>query len=56
MDGTFKVSLRSNDNVNVSDIAEAFDGGGHDRAAGCTMDCSLEEAIKKLVKETAKRL
>ena len=56
VDGTYKVSLRSNDNVNVSDIAEIFDGGGHDRASGCTMKCSLEEAIKILVKETTKRL
>ena len=55
-DGTYKVSLRSNDNVNVSDIAEVFDGGGHDRAAGCTINLPLEEAIKKLVKETIKRL
>lgn len=55
-DGTYKVSLRSNDNVNVSDVAEVFGGGGHDRAAGCTIECSLEEAIKKLVKEISKNL
>lgn len=54
--GTYKVSLRSNDNVNVSDVAEVFGGGGHDRAAGCTMDCSLEDAIKKLIKEITKKL
>lgn len=56
IDGTYKVSLRSNDLVKVSEVAEVFDGGGHDRAAGCTMDCSLDVAIKKLVKETKKRL
>ena len=55
-DGTYKVSLRSNDYVNVSDVAEVFLGGGHDRAAGCTIALPLEEAIKKLVKETVKRL
>lgn len=55
-DGTYKVSLRSNDYVNVSDVAEAFSGGGHDRAAGCTIDLPLDVAIKKLVKETAKKL
>ena len=56
IDGTYKVSLRSNDNVNVSDVAEVFGGGGHDRAAGCSLDCSLEEAIKTLVKEINKQL
>lgn len=56
VDGTYKVSLRGNDLVNVSDIAEVFDGGGHERAAGCTMDCPIDVAIKKLVKETNKRL
>lgn len=55
-DGTYKVSLRSNDNVNVSDIAEVFGGGGHDRAAGCSIKLSLESAIKRLVKETVKKL
>ena len=55
-DGTYKVSLRSNDSVNVSDIAEVFEGGGHDRAAGCTIDFPLDTTIKRLVKETTKRL
>ena len=56
IDGTYKVSLRSNDNVNVSDVAEIFGGGGHDRAAGCSLDYSLEEAIKSIVKEINKQL
>ena len=55
-DGTYKVSIRGNDNVNVSDIAEVFGGGGHERAAGCTMNCSLDEAINKLLKEVNMRL
>ena len=55
-DGTYKISLRSNDTVNVSDIAEVFDGGGHDRAAGCTSDLSFDVTVKKLVKEATKRL
>ena len=45
-----------NNYVNVSEIAEVFDGGGHAKAAGITMDDKLEVAIKKLVKETSKRL
>ena len=56
VDGTYKVSLRSNDYVNVAEVAEIFGGGGHEKASGCTMACSLDEAIKMLVKETTKRL
>lgn len=52
----YKVSLRSNNYVNVSEIAEVFDGGGHDKAAGLTIEDKLDSAIKKLVKETSKRL
>lgn len=55
-DGMYKVSLRSNGDINISDVAEVFGGGGHERAAGCTFDCSLDEAIKKLIKEVNKIL
>lgn len=33
-DGSWKGSLRSRSNVNVATIAEAFEGGGHGKAAG----------------------
>lgn len=36
-DGVFKVSLRSTEAVDVSKIAGKFCGGGHARAAGCTL-------------------
>jgi len=55
-DGTLKVSLRSNNEIDVSEIAKIFDGGGHSRAAGCSVDMPLEDAIKKIVKEIKKRL
>lgn len=55
-DGGYYVSLRSNDLVNVSDIAEVFGGGGHEKAAGCIFNCSLEDAIKNLIKEINKKL
>ena len=34
----YKVSMRSGGLVNVSQIASYFGGGGHVRAAGCTMN------------------
>ena len=37
--GEFKVSMRSNDIVDVSRIAGYFGGGGHIRAAGCALGC-----------------
>lgn len=55
-DGSYKVSLRSNNEVDVSEIAKAFDGGGHSKAAGCTIEEPLEVAMKKLIKETVKNL
>ena len=52
----YKISLRSNDYVDVSEVASVFDGGGHSRAAGCDVLLPLDTAIKKLVKETTKYL
>jgi phosphoesterase RecJ-like protein len=45
----FKVSMRSTGNADVSSICQKFGGGGHVKAAGCTFECSLEEAKKQLV-------
>ena len=44
----FKVSLRSNENVNVAQIAQLFGGGGHAKAAGCTMNGTVYDVINNL--------
>lgn len=44
----FKVSMRSNGDVNVSKIAVYFGGGGHIKAAGCTMRGSVHDVINNL--------
>ncbi len=44
----YKVSMRSNNIVNVSKIAAYFGGGGHVRAAGCTMSGSVHDVINNL--------
>jgi phosphoesterase RecJ-like protein len=44
----FKISLRSNEYINVSDIAARFGGGGHFHAAGCRITGSEDEAIAAL--------
>ena len=44
----YKVSMRSNSQVDVSRIAAYFGGGGHVRAAGCTMSGSVHDVINNL--------
>lgn len=41
--GKIKVGFRSKGKVNVSRLTEAFGGGGHHNAAGCTLAGTLEE-------------
>ncbi len=48
-DKTYKVSLRSNGKVDVSKIAIPFGGGGHQRAAGYTMNDELNIGKNKLI-------
>ena len=50
-----RVSLRSK-GMDVNAVAAVFGGGGHVRAAGCTLDKPLDEAKKLIVKEIEKRL
>lgn len=49
-DGNVKVSLRSNGNVDVYEIARTFGGGGHRMASGMTVPGPLKEAIRSVVK------
>ncbi len=51
-----KVSLRSKSKVNVAQIASLFGGGGHFNAAGCEINCSVEEAKKLLIEAVSKAL
>lgn len=48
-DGTFKVSMRSNESADVSEICATMGGGGHPRAAGCTVDGPAEKAVKTII-------
>ena len=55
-DKTYKISLRSNEYVNVSDIAILFGGGGHIKAAGCKMPGTPEQIKNNLVSRIKKLL
>ena len=58
----FKVSLRTYDPLDASEICKKLGGGGHKAAAGCTVEGSLKEAkaailgaIKEALEETDAR-
>ncbi|MBR1457470.1 MAG: DHH family phosphoesterase [Oscillospiraceae bacterium] len=48
-DGGSKISVRSVPGVSSSEICAAFGGGGHDMAAGCTIQCPPEKAKEMLL-------
>lgn len=55
-DGMRKVSLRSNEYINVSLIASKYSGGGHVKAAGFETSKSIEEIKEELVVEIKRQL
>lgn len=52
----YKVSMRSNESVDVSKVAAYFGGGGHIRAAGCTMEGSFYDVVNNLSEQIVKQL
>lgn len=48
---SWKVSLRSKGDIDISEIAAAFDGGGHRNAAGYKVDATLAETEECLLKK-----
>ncbi|MDH5510434.1 MAG: bifunctional oligoribonuclease/PAP phosphatase NrnA [Nitrospinota bacterium] len=52
--GKTRASLRSRGGIDVNRLASVFGGGGHTRAAGCTIMAPLDEARQKLLEQMAK--
>ena len=52
----FKLSLRSSEYVNVSDICIMFGGGGHTRAAGAWIPGTVDQIKEKVLAEIKKQL
>lgn len=50
-DGKIGVSFRSRGDVDVNRIASIFGGGGHVKAAGCTVPGALAEAERKVIEK-----
>ncbi len=49
-DGTFKVSVRTNDGIDASAFCARFGGGGHVAASGCSIKGDLQTAKYMLIK------
>ncbi len=47
--GEFRLSVRSKSHCDVSQIAEAFGGGGHRSASGCTLPGPLQSATDRIL-------
>lgn len=47
--GEYKISMRSARDVNVSAICQVFGGGGHVKAAGCTLNGTVDEVRAQLL-------
>jgi len=52
----YKVSMRSTDKVDVAKIAAFFGGGGHKKAAGCTMSGTFHDVINNISLHIEKQL
>ncbi len=48
-DGSFKVSVRTGNHADASAICRVLGGGGHIRAAGCTVDGPLDKATQTML-------
>ena len=56
-DGSIRVSLRSLGDYNIEPVARMFGGGGHKKAAGCTIcGMSITDSEKALTDELSKLL
>lgn len=46
--GNVRISFRARGAVDVSALAAQFGGGGHERAAGCTFNGTIDEALEQV--------
>lgn len=52
----YKVSMRTDEKVDAAQVASHFGGGGHARAAGCTMKGTFYDCVNNLSAEIEKEL
>ncbi len=54
--GRVRVSMRTTGELDAAALAKSFGGGGHVRAAGCTLEGSMSQVQALLLEEARKRL
>ena len=54
-EGSFKVSMRSSSEVDVAAVCASFGGGGHKKAAGCTIEAPNVGAAEEKILEALRR-
>ena len=52
-DGNFKISVRTGSHADASAICGRLGGGGHVRAAGCSLEAPADAAVDKLLRAVA---
>jgi len=48
-EGRIRLSLRSKGKINVAAISAVLGGGGHENAAGCTLDGPIPRAAEEIL-------
>ncbi len=54
--GKTRINFRGSGDVTVSNLAAEFGGGGHSQAAGAVLDCSLDEAMERVLPRAIEHL
>ncbi len=52
-DKVFKISVRTEENIDAADICSRFGGGGHTNAAGCTLFGDIDEVKNKFLEHVS---
>jgi bifunctional oligoribonuclease and PAP phosphatase NrnA len=55
-EGRIRLSLRGKGKINVAAISERLGGGGHENAAGCTLDGPIERATEQILSELRREM
>ena len=55
-DGTYKISVRTNEPISAAEICEVFGGGGHRLAAGCDMAGRPQQVVNDILKVVGEAL
>ena len=55
-DAPYRVSMRSVGEIDISSVCAKFGGGGHKRAAGCTIEADSIESAKNMILEQVAKI